>query len=169
MIKELPRYLILFVVLVALQLLVLNNINLGGYINPYIYLLFILLLPFSIPGWLLLAIGFLTGFTVDYFMGTLGLHASATLVLAFFRPTVLSRLSYRNDIDKFDSPDIVGSGMEWFVRYVIIMVAIHHLALFGLEVFSFYHFYLTLLRVLLSTLFSSFFIIIFELLYSRRK
>lgn len=169
MIKELPRYLVLFVLLIALQVLVLNNINLGGYINPYVYILFILFLPFSIPGWLLLLMGFATGFAVDYFSNTLGLHTSATLILAFVRPSILSWLSYRDDLDRFDSPGIGNSGMEWFVRYVVMAVIIHHFALFILETFSFYHFHLTLLRVLLSSLVSSFFIIMLELMRSGRK
>jgi len=161
--------LLLFVVLIALQVFVLNNINLGGYINPYIYILFILLLPFSIPGWLLLVIGFITGFAVDYSMNTLGLHTSATLVLSFVRPFVLSWMSYRDDLNRFDSPGIGNSGVEWFVRYVLIMVFIHHFTLFIFETFSFYHFHMTLLRILLSSLVTSFFIVILELLRSGRK
>jgi len=169
MIKQLPRYLLLFVVIIVLQVLVLNNINLGGYINPYAYILFILLLPFSIPGWLLLIIGFITGFTVDYFMNTLGLHTSATLLLAFLRPVILSWISFRGDLDKFDSPSIGSSSVEWFVRYTVIAVIFHHSALFILEKFSFYQFHITLLRIVLSSLCTSFFIVTFELLRSARK
>lgn len=169
MIKQLPRYVLLFVVLIALQVLVFNNINMGGYINPFVYTLFILLLPFSIPGWALLVVGFLTGLTVDYFMNTLGLHTSATLILAFVRPTILSWMSYRDDLDRFDSPGIGSSGLEWFIRYAIIAILLHHTALFLLEKFSFYYFHITLLRILLSTLFTSLFIILFELLRSGRK
>ncbi len=169
MIKQLPRYILLFVVLIALQVLVFGNINLSGYINPYVYILFILLLPFSIPNWVLLFIGFITGFMVDYFMNTLGLHTSATLILAFARPTILSWMSYRDDLDRFDSPGIGSSGLEWFIRYAVIAVIVHHTALFMLETFSFYHFHITLLRILLSSLFTTFFIVIFELLRSSRK
>ncbi len=169
MIKQLPRYLLLFVVLITLQVLVFNNINLSGYINPYIYVLFILLLPFSIPNWVLLIIGFFTGFTVDYYMNTLGLHTSASVLLAFVRPTVLSWMSYRDDLDRFDSPGIGSSGLEWFLRYAVISVLIHHTALFILETFSFYHFHITLLRIILSTLFTTLFIVLFELLRSSRK
>ncbi|MCB8964385.1 MAG: rod shape-determining protein MreD [Bacteroidales bacterium] len=169
MIKELPRYLLLFVVLMLLQISVLNNINLSGYINPYIYILFILLLPFSMPGWLLLIVGFFTGFVVDYFTNTLGLHTSATLLLAFVRPTILSWMSYRDDLDRFDSPGIGSSGMEWFVRYAVVAVLVHHFALFCFESFSFYHFHITLLRILLSSIFTLFFIVMIELLRSGRK
>jgi hypothetical protein len=169
MIKQLPHYILLFVVLIALQVLVFNNINLGGYINPYIYVLFILLLPFSIPNWALLFIGLFTGFAVDYFMNTLGLHMSASLLVAFARPTILSWMSFRDDLDRFDSPGIGSSGLEWFIRYTLIAVLIHHTALFMLETFSFYHFHITILRILLSTLFTTFFIVLFELLRSGRK
>lgn len=169
MIKELPRYILLFVLLITLQVLVFNNINLSGYINPYIYVLFILLLPFSIPNWVLLIIGFFTGFTVDYFMNTLGLHTSASLILAFVRPTILSGMSYRDDLNRFDSPGIGSSGLEWFLRYAVIAVLIHHTSLFILETFSFYYFHITLIRILLSSLFTTLFIVLFELLRSGRK
>lgn len=169
MIKQLPRYILLFVVLIALQVFVFGNINLSGYINPYIYVLFILLLPFSIPNWALLFIGFIAGFTVDYFMNTLGLHSSASLILAFSRPTILSWMSYRDDMDRFDSPGIGSSGIEWFVRFAFITVLVHHTALFMLETFSFYHFHITLLRIILSSIFTTFFVVIFELLRSGRK
>ena len=91
--KQLTRYALTFIVLLALQILILNNIKLGGYINPYIYILFIMLLPFEIPGWLLLILGFLTGLTMDAFAGTLGMHSTATLFIAFLRPFILSNIS----------------------------------------------------------------------------
>ena len=36
-----------FIILVFLQVLILNNINFAGYINPYLYVLFILLYHFA--------------------------------------------------------------------------------------------------------------------------
>ena len=45
------RNIIRFVFLVLLQVLILNNIQFSGYINPYFYIYFILLLPFDTPRW----------------------------------------------------------------------------------------------------------------------
>ena len=54
-----------FFLLILLQVLILNNIYLGGLINPYFYIYFILLLPYDVPGGLLLLFGFLLGAGVD--------------------------------------------------------------------------------------------------------
>lgn len=158
--KGIIKYIVMFVVFFALQLLVLNNINLGGYINPFIYILFIILLPFDTPGWLLLVLGFLTGLTMDAFTNTLGMHSSATLFLAFVRPYVISAISTSENTDKTSSPNINANGIDWFMRYSIILVVFHHLALFYLEAFTFHHFFITLTRVILSSLITFIFILI---------
>jgi len=150
----------MFVVLMALQLLVLNNIRLGGFINPYIYVLFIMLLPFEIPGWILLVLGFLTGLTMDAFSGTLGMHTSATLFIAFLRPTVLSNISTQNTTDKKGRPTLSINDLGWFIKYTLIMVLVHHFILFYLETFSFVHFFATLFRVILSSIMTSIFILL---------
>jgi uncharacterized protein YxeA len=45
--KMVLQNIVSFIVLVLVQVLVLNNIHFMGYINPYIYILFILLLQNS--------------------------------------------------------------------------------------------------------------------------
>lgn len=144
----------------ALQLLVLNNIRLGGFINPYIYILFIMLLPFETPGWMLLLLGFFTGLTMDAFSGTLGMHSSSTLLIAFIRPFVLSNISTRATTDKKGAPTLSMNDLGWFVKYTLIMVVVHHFVLFYIETFTFTHFFATLLRVVLSSILTSIFIIL---------
>jgi len=68
MIKSFLTYFFLFVILIVTQLLVFNNIELSGYINPYVYVLFILLLPFDVPRVVLLLSAFLLGLCIDLFM-----------------------------------------------------------------------------------------------------
>jgi len=158
--KLISRYAIMFIALMVFQLLVLNNIRLGGYINPYIYILFIMLLPFETPGWILLVLGFLTGLTMDAFLGTLGMHSSATLLIAFLRPYVLSNISTRDNTDKKGRPVLSLNDLGWFVKYTLIMVVVHHLALFYIEAFTFTHFFATLLRIILSSIITSMFILL---------
>ncbi|HNT41654.1 MAG TPA: rod shape-determining protein MreD [Tenuifilaceae bacterium] len=169
MYKDYLRYILIFILLLLIQLLVLNNINLGGYINPYVYLLFILLLPYGTPRWVLLLVGFFTGLVVDYFSNTLGLHASATLILAFVRPSIMSGLRFSNNINERSMLNISLTGTEWFIRYAALGIVIHHSTLFMLETFSFRFFHLTLLRILLSSLVSFVFIFFLEVLLTRKK
>ena len=83
MVQEVIWNILRFVVVVALQVFILNELRLGGFINPWLYLYFILMLPIHIPGWLLLMVAFLTGFTIDVFSNTIGMHTLATVFLAF--------------------------------------------------------------------------------------
>lgn len=155
MVKDYSKYAILFISLIAVQLLVFNNIQFSGYVNPYVYVLFILLLPYKTSGWALLILGFLTGLSIDVFNNTQGMHSSATLFMAFVRPYVLNRFASRDNSDKAGIPNIANNGFNWFVQYTILMVLIHHFSLFYLEAFSLSNFFVTLGRTLLSTVFSS--------------
>lgn len=143
-----------FVLLVLFQVLVLNNVQFSGFVNPFMYVLFILLLPFETPRWLLLVSGFLLGLSIDIFSNTLGLHASATLFMAFLRPYVLRIISPRDGYETGTYPRVFYYGITWFLQYAIILVFAHHLFLFYLEVFRLSEFFRTLLRVILSSSFS---------------
>lgn len=168
MIRDFTIYLIYFVVLVVLQILVFNNIEFSGYINPYVYILFILLLPFSTPRIILLILAFLLGITIDLFLGTPGVHSSATVFMAFMRPSVMRVYSPREGYQTGTNPRLAQFGMEWFVKYTVTLVLIHHFALFYLEVFSLNHFFNTLLRSFLSSILTSLLIIFSQFFVFRR-
>ncbi len=166
--KGTPKLLILLLILVFLQIFVFNTVNLGGYINPYIYLVFILILPFETPGWLLLLLSFLLGISIDSFMGTLGMHASAMVFMAFIRHYFLNYMNLKGDVEKRGYLNVENFGFTWSLRYVIIMVLVHHFVLFFIESFTFSGFFHTLWRVILSTISTSFFIILGQYLFARR-
>ncbi len=162
MINSVIRYFVTAVVLLLLQLLLFNNIQFSGYINPYVYIMIILLLPSAIPSWLLLVISFLTGLIVDLFMGSPGMHASATLLAGFSRPFVLRLIAPRDGYDTASDLSMAVYGFRWYLVYSAIIVIIHHTALFYLEVFRFSGFFRTLLRVILSSVFTLAFILLAE-------
>ena len=154
MIKDFGKYAIMFASLVLIQVLILNNIQFSGFVNPYIYILFILLLPFTIPGYVLLGISFLLGISIDIFSNTLGVHAGATVLLGFLRPGIAGLISSREIIEKGNTPNMKQLGFASFLKYTIIAVLIHHFFLFYAEAFSFGGFFYTLLRCILSSVFS---------------
>lgn len=168
MARDILKYIGLFVLLLFLQLFIFNNIQLSGYINPYIYILFILLLPYEISGWLLLGLAFITGICVDSFMNTYGMHTSATLLLAFLRPYILRLISSREDVDKKGSPSIYSNGFTWFLKYAFFLTLAHHFMLFFIESFTFTTFFHTLLRVVLSTIVTTSFILLSTFLFSKK-
>ena len=166
MINSILRYSLIFFLLILLQILLFNNIEFSGYVNPYVYIMFILLLPVEIPAWLLLILSFLTGLIIDIFCGSPGMHTSATVLAGFVRPYVLRLISPRDGYEPGSDPSMMIYGFRWFLLYTLIIVLIHHFALFYLEVFRFTDFFRTFLRVILSSLFSIVFILLLE--YTRR-
>ena len=141
--------------ILALQVLVLNYVNLGGYINPYVYIFPILLLPVSFPGWLMLLVSFFLGLLVDFFMDTLGMHAAATVLMAFFRPLIIRLISTRERYDEGTVPQFSNMGGRWVFLYTIILVGIHHFCLFSLEVFRLSYFHITIGVSVINTVVSS--------------
>jgi rod shape-determining protein MreD len=162
------RYAGTFVLLITLQLLIFNNIEFSGYVNPFVYVMFILILPVAIQSWILLLLSFLTGFVIDLFCGTLGVHVFATVLAGFVRPWVLSLNVTAEGAEAEMSPSSYRSGLRWFLIYTFTVVLVHHLALFFVEIFSLRHFFETLLRVLVSTTVTTFFIILFDFIRPHR-
>jgi rod shape-determining protein MreD len=162
MINSIIRYTIIFIILILLQVLLFNNIQFSGFINPYVYILFIMLLPVEISSWLLLIISFFAGLSVDFFVGTPGIHTSATVFSGFIRPYILRLISPRDGYEAGAAPSMGIYGFRWFLFYTVAIVFMHHLILFYLEVFRFADFPDTLLRVILSSIFSIVFILLAE-------
>ena len=138
--SNLLKYFGMYIILVLIQVLFFNNIHLSGMLNPYVYVLFILLLPFDTPKYLLLILGFLLGLSIDVFSSTPGMHASASVFAAFIRPAVLNLLSPRDEYEKGTSPAVYYYGFMWFLKYTLILIFAHHFFLFFVEAFSFANF-----------------------------
>lgn len=170
MINNFAKYLPAFVVYVlVLQVMVINNINFGYYINPYVYILFLLILPVEISGWLLLVLSFFTGLIIDIFQNSPGIHASATVFLGFIRPFVLKGIAPRDGYEAGSLPIPSNFGFVWFFKYTAICTVAHHLFLFIVEAFSFSHFWTVILKTILSSIFTVIFIMIIRLFGVTKK
>ena len=123
-----------FVFLLLFQVLVFNNINLFGYINPFPYVLFIILFPVNANKNALLIASFSMGLLLDVFLNSGGVHATACVVLAFVRPNLFKisfGLSYEYQTVRLN--DVLSPERFSFILFAVI---IHHLTLFLLEIFS---------------------------------
>ncbi|MBL4624099.1 MAG: rod shape-determining protein MreD [Flavobacteriales bacterium] len=169
MISNLPKIASRFIFLILLQVLILNNVAFSGYINPYLYVLFILMLPFDTPKWLSLVLAFFLGFTIDIFTSTLGMHIAASLFMAYSREHLLRLFAPRDGYDPVLSPTIPDMGIVWYLSYAGILTFLHHAFLFTIEVFRFSEFFSTIGRALLSTFFTLILILISQLLIYRKK
>ncbi len=158
-----------FVVLVLVQVFVLNKIQFSGYINPYLYVLFILSLPFTTPKGLLLILAFLIGLSIDFFSGMLGIHAAASVFMAYLRPGIIKLLGVKDDVSPELEPGVSKFGFLWYLTYSTILVFMHHLLLFYLEIFRFSEFFSTMGRVVISTVFTVTIIILVQYLFFRKQ
>jgi hypothetical protein len=144
-----------FIALVLLQVLVLDHLDMAnGYVVPYLYVLFLLRLPFSVPEWAQLLIGFATGLVMDLFSGTPGMHTSACVVMCYARPLLLRMLAPRGGYEFGRTPTLHDMGSAWFITHAGVLILIHHLWLFFAEAYRFDEFFSTFLRALLSTAFT---------------
>lgn len=169
MLNEIFRNILRFILLVAVQVLIIKNIELGRFINPFIYVLFIVVLPFETPKWLILVAGFVTGITIDMFYDTAGMHAAACVLMAYVRPGVLKLFSPRDGYEFGTQPTVQYLGVPWFLSYSGILIFLHHFALFYLEIFRFSEFFSTFFRVLISTVFTVLIVVITQYLFNRKK
>lgn len=158
-----------FLVLVFLQVFLLKNITLYNVSTPYLYILFILLLPFETPNVVLFALSFILGLTIDAFYDTPGLHAASCVLLAFVRILFISITVQKEGFDNEPEPTLSIMGFRWFFTYALILTLFHHFFLFNLEVFRFSEIPYTLSRFVLSSIFTVFLMLLTGFLFFRRK
>ena len=169
MISEILKIIGSFFILILIQVLILNNIQLGGYINPYLYVFFILMLPFETPKWLVMVLAFIIGVSIDLFSNTAGMHTFASVFMGFTRPYILELFSPREGYIRGTKPTMKHLGTSWFLSYAGILIFMHHLLLFYLEVFRFNEFFATFFRVIMSSLFTMLLVVVSQFLITRTK
>lgn len=156
-----------FVILVLVQVLIFNHINFMGYINPYIYILFIILFPANNNRTLFVFLAFLLGFFVDVFSDSGGVHAAACVTIAYIRPIFL-KFSFGTVYDyqsiKFNQIDF-GNKLTYFSALIII----HHLIMYSLEVFNISKILLILQKTLFSGIFTIILCLIISILFSQKR
>jgi rod shape-determining protein MreD len=168
MINQVPVNIFRFLLLLLAQILIFSNINFSSFINPYVFPLFILLLPFETPRWLLLLIGFFSGLILDVFLGSMGMHAAACVLLGYLRPFLISVITPKGT--EFEiSPNVYAQGLTWFIIYLGLATLTYHTFYFLIEAATFLNFFLLLIKIIFSTVVSVTFMLFFLFLFSSRK
>jgi hypothetical protein len=156
-----------FIFFMAAQVFFVRNLSLFGYAFCFVYVAFLLLLPFETSLVLLLIISFATGLTVDVFYDTLGIHAAACVWLAFLRPTVIKLITPRGDLDEGMRLSLKSMGAPWFLSYAITLLFVHHAFLFFLEAATLSLAIPVLIKTVCSTAFSLVVIVILQFFKSK--
>lgn len=165
-----------FVLILAVQVLLLNDVVIRTSLTfhgmplfiPLVYPLIILLLPVRTAPWLALLLGFAVGLMVDLFCNTPGMHAAATVLLAYVRIGLLNLFFQQNAKDINEAvPSLFRMGFQSFVIYLLMACTIHHLFLYTLQIWSWKQGLYILLKTLVSVPMSVLIMIIVQLLFAR--
>ena len=155
------KYIGILVLLLFLQVFLLDNLHWLGLVHPFVYLWAILMLPIELPRWLQMLIGAAIGMIMDLFTHAPGIHMAGCVMAAYLRPLLVA--GYVQDIDRLKGAITINViGMGNYLRLLAVIVVVHHTIVFLLEAFTFAHFGYTLLQIILSSLLSFAFILMFE-------
>lgn len=147
------RHILRLVVSFLLQILIVSNLQLLGVCSPFVYIVFLLMMPTTLPKWADLLIGAALGFTMDIFCNSLGIHMAACTMICYLRRPIIQNLlmDYDRLTGEINSSSL---GLQNFIKYVIVLVSIHHSMVFLLNAWSLGHLWWTILTIMVSALFS---------------
>lgn len=161
-------YIISLLFAMAFQLLLLENVQLFGYLNPYYYPILILLWPVRWNRVLSLVVAFGLGMIMDLFENSGGLHTSALVLLAYVRPYLLQSLVARAAEEGL-FVNLSSLGPTKFITFTAMGLFVFHFWLFLLEAFAWGELFWVLIRSLVSTAVSSAMVYATQLLMVSRE
>lgn len=161
------RNTMLFIAVLLLQLFVFNNISYLGYVNPMVYLLFVILTPYRENKIPFLFSSFLLGLLVDIFSNTGGIHAASTVFVAYLRAPILTFVFGKNF--DFQEIKIKEHAFSKVFMYVTMLTLLHHTLFYFFEIFNFNHLISTLAKISLASVFTILVCLLFIYLFSRNK
>ena len=145
--KQIGRY----IVIMLLQVLLFNQLQLWGACHPYVYILCLLMMPITLPHSVDMLIGAGVGIIMDIFCNSLGVHTASCILIMFIRPYLIGAIV--NDKDRLNEQiSLRAIGMEAMIKYVVILVIIHHLTVFSLAAWSWHHIGFILLETIVSSI-----------------
>ena len=144
--KQIGRY----ILVMALQVLLFDQLQLLGACHPYIYVLCLLMMPITLPHSIDMILGAIAGIIMDIFCNSLGVHTAACILVMFIRPYLIGAIV--SDKDRLNEQiNLHTIGMEALVKDIVIMVLIHHLTIFLLAAWSWHHIGFVVLETIVSS------------------
>jgi hypothetical protein len=159
-----------FLILLLLQVFVFNYVQWFGFLNPFVFLLFLILLPLEIPKTVQYVIAFATGFIVDSFLRTYGIQAFACVLMVFLRPYIILVLNGFKPLETGVKPVPGVKDFNWILVYTLLLVFVHQITVTILETFQWAQWWRIIWTSALNTLFTTFIILCIEyIFYSDKK
>ena len=148
------KYTLQFILLILIQVFVLNNINLFGYLNPYLYILFLIIYHFNNNQSETIFLGFLLGFSLDLISQSSGAHTIACLTIGFLRP-YFAIFSFRLKLSELPE-NLISKEARTLnkIGFLFLMIFVHHFILFFIIFLDLKSIFLILKNTFFTTVFS---------------
>lgn len=158
-IKQIGR----FIVVMVLQILLFNQLQLWGVCHPYVYVLCLLMMPITLPHSVDMVIGAVVGLLMDVCCNSLGIHTASCILVMFLRPYLIA--AFVNEKERLtEQISVRAIGFEAFIKYAVLLVMIHHLAVFMLAAWSWSHIGFVLAETVVSSMMTLLLIIGYSIL-----
>ncbi len=161
------RIVIQLLLLLIIDIFLISELKMGTYFTPHIYLLSILLLPVRTSKGILLLFAFFCGLVVDLFMNTGGIHAAASTMMAFVRIFTLRFYLAPEDEDNNISPGLYALGTRKYLIYSSILILIHQLTFFSLEIYKMDSLFLILKKTFASAVLDILLLVFIQMLFMK--
>lgn len=171
------KNLLRFGFIIFIQVFLLNRVEVSWWqgsgfpiFTPLIYPIIIILLPFNTPPWLSIIVGFCAGLIVDASMNTPGMHAFATVLIAYFRTNVLNAILPRNLSDyRMEAPSVKNMGWVPYIVFASFLVLFHHSCYFTIQLWDIGNLSYLLMKILATSLTSILFVLAYALLFTGQQ
>ena len=152
--NKIIKYTLQLILLILIQVFVLNNINLFGYLNPYLYILFLIIYHFNNNQSETILLGFLLGFSLDLISQSSGAHTIACLTIGFLRP-YFAIFSFRLKLSELPENLISKEARSLNkIGFLFLMIFVHHFILFFIIFLDIKSIFLILKNTFFTTVFS---------------
>lgn len=157
-----------FFLFLLLQVVLFKKLVLFNTAFCFIYVAFILLMPIETNPLILMLIAFGLGLLIDIFYDHQGMHAAATVAVAYVRNYWLAAITPQGGYDVGSTPTLGGNGMFWFLSYSIPLVLLHHIILFFIDAGGFSLLGITMAKALASVLFTMIVLVLHQYMFFQR-
>jgi len=158
-----------FFILILLQVFVFNYVQWFGFLNPAVYLLFLILLPLEVPKSVQYVLAFIIGFIVDVFLSTYGIQAFACVLMVFLRPYIILILNGLKPLEVGVKPIPNVKDFNWILVYTLLLVFVQQITVTILETFQWIDWWRILWTSVVNTLFTTFIILCVEYIFYAGK
>lgn len=158
-----------WIMLMAFQVLVLRHMHVGSWIYFFPYILFVIQLPFELNRFWVLTLAFITGYSIDLYYHSNGIHAFACITLALARTFYIKEVALREGLTQIYRPHLNEMGTAWFTRYAVVLILIHHSLVFVIEQFSINRLGVLSVKIILSTIATLLMSIGLQLVFTKTK